>query len=158
MKLTCTDYIYFFNIYIKPPPRHPRRFFSSTSRVFSRKDKGVHRVQSAFKGVNYDFASTTPIQRAHLRQPIIINGAGPAGLILAVGLKNARIPFEICETHRHDLPSRPRRNHVSILSSDILKPLRDFLRVPEYRSFLGEIALNPDWMLGVTTILSPRNH
>ena len=131
-------------INIKPPPRHQRCcFFSSTSRVFSRKDKGVARVQSAFKGVNYDFASTTPTQRAYIRQPIIINGAGPAGLILAIGLKNAKIPFEICETHRHDLPSRPRRNHVSILSSDILKPLRDFLRVPTFRSFLDEVALNP---------------
>jgi len=101
-------------------------------------------VNSAFKGVNHDFASTAPKERRHVRLPILINGAGPAGLILAIGLKNAKIPFEICERHRHDLQSRPRRNHVSMLSRYIFKPLKDFLRVPTYQSFLNDdIAIHP---------------
>lgn len=113
-----------------------RRCFSSTHLLEGPIDK-------TFRGVNYDFASTAPVERAYVRRPIIINGAGPAGLILAIGLKNARIPFEICESHRHDLPSRLRRNHVSILMSDVFEPLRQFLRVPNSKSFLDEIVLNP---------------
>lgn len=113
-----------------------RRCFSSTHPLEGPIDK-------TFRGVNYDFASTAPAERAYVRRPIIINGAGPAGLILAIGLKNARIPFEICESHRHELPSRLRRNHVSILMSDVFEPLRQFLRVPNSKSFLDEVALNP---------------
>ncbi len=124
------------SITMKPLLRLPRRSFSST-KFF----KGP--IDQAFRDVNYDFASTTPTERTYVRRPIIINGAGPAGLILAIGLKNARIPFEICEHHRHDLPDRPRRNHVSVLVSDIFEPLRKFLRVPNAKSFLDKIALNP---------------
>ena len=117
------------SITMKPLLRLPRQSFSS--------------FDPAFQHVNYDFASTTPTERTFVRRPIIINGAGPVGLILAIGLKNARIPFEICERHRHDLPDRPRRNHVSVLVSDIFQPLREFLRVPNFKSFLDKIALNP---------------
>lgn len=111
-------------------------------------------VTSSLKGVNHDFASTAPKERRNIRLPILINGAGPAGLILAIGLQNAKIPFEICEKHRHDLQTRPRRNHVSILSSYILKPLKDFLRAQTYRSFLTDIALKTR----SSTVRDARNH
>lgn len=140
MKLKIIDG-YGVNI-IKPLPCPPRRSFSSIK--FFKGDNGkLLRVMSAFPDANYNFTRITPRERRPVRQPIIINGAGPAGLILAIGLQNARIPFEICETHRHDLHSRPRRNHVSILSSELLRPLREILRFPSYKSFLKEIALNP---------------
>lgn len=89
-------------------------------------------------------------QSAHVRDPIIINGAGPAGLILAIGLRNANIPFEICEQHRHDLPSRQHRNHVSLLSKDVLNFFKKYLIHPrEFGSFLGKIGVNaPDPGLG----------
>ena len=32
---------------------------------------------------NYDVLKNVPEERAHVRLPIIINGAGPAGLLLA---------------------------------------------------------------------------
>lgn len=95
-------------------------------------------VTSAIKRVDHDFASTAPKERKNVRLPILINGAGPAGLLLAIGLKNAKIPFEICEKHRHDRQTRPRRNHLSMLSSYILKPLKGFLGAQTYRSFLDE--------------------
>ncbi len=60
-------------------------------------------MTSAFRGVDRDFASTAPKERRHVRLPTLINGAGPAGLVLAIGLKNAKIPFEIYERHRYDL-------------------------------------------------------
>jgi len=101
-------------------------------------------VTSAFRGVDHDFASTAPKERRHVRLPTLINGAGPAGLVLAIGLKNAKIPFEICERHRYDLQSMPRRTHVSMLSRYILKPLKDFLRAQTYQSILNDdIALSP---------------
>lgn len=101
-------------------------------------------MTSAFRGVDHGFASTAPKERRHVRLPTLINGAGPAGLVLAIGLKNAKIPFEICERHRYDLQSMPRRTHVSMLSRYILKPLKDFLRAQTYQSILNDdIALSP---------------
>lgn len=91
----------------------------------------------------YDFASTMPSERKRVRLPIVINGAGPAGLLLAIGLKNAKIPFEICEKRGHDMKSRGERNHISLLSRDMRKPLKDFLKVENYMSFLKRVALNP---------------
>lgn len=126
-------------INIKPPSRLPHRSISSV-RFYNGK---LLPSISAFPDANFDFARTTPTHRTTVRQPIIINGAGPAGLILAIGLKNAGIPFEICESHRHDLHSGPRRNHVSILSSQLLRPLREFLRFPNYKSLLKQFALDP---------------
>ena len=122
---------------IRPLSRLPCCPFSST-RTLTRDT-----VATTFRKVDYDFARSTPLKRAHVRLPIIINGAGPAGLILAIGLQNAKIPFEICEAHRHDLPSKPRRNHASLLSMSILSHLKRILRAPDYWSFLERIALKP---------------
>lgn len=144
MKLTRIQIDCISCIYIKPPPRQPVPYRSFTSIKFFKGDNGkLLRSISAFPNANYQFARHMPIHGRHVRQPIIINGAGPAGLILAIGLQNAGIPFEICETHRHDLHSAPRRNHVSILSSQLLRPLRELLRFPSHKSFLKQIAINP---------------
>ena len=87
---------------------------------------------------NYDVLKHAPKERANVRLPIIINGAGPAGLLLANGLQNAKIPFEICERYRHDLPG-PRRHHISLLSKQVLSPLRDFLKCPSLQHLLPHI-------------------
>ena len=63
--------------------------------------------------------------------------------MLAIGLQRANIPFEICESHRHDLPSKIRRNHMSQLSSNIVQHLKKFLRARFYSSFLRRIVLYP---------------
>lgn len=91
------------------------------------------------KRVDYNFKSRT---RAHVRLPIIMNGAGPAGLILAIGLQNANIPFEICETQRHDLPSKRRSNQVSLLERTTLAPLKKFLKDLSYESILDNVRVN----------------
>ena len=80
---------------------------------------------------NSDLAETARHRRKKIRLPIIINGAGPAGLTLAIGLKKAQIPFEICESKRYDLPSRQRRNHVAILSQRNLDILSRLLQTPD---------------------------
>ena len=87
---------------------------------------------------DYDILKNVPEERAHVRLPIIINGAGPAGLLLANGLQNAKIPFEICEVHRHDLPG-PRRHHIALLSKQVLSPLREFLKSPSLQHLLPDI-------------------
>lgn len=89
----------------------------------------------------YRFHKIAPKERAHVRLPIIINGAGPAGLVLANGLQNAIIPFEICERHRHDLPSRPYRTHSSILSEQVLNPLRKFLNYQSFEQLLTPLVI-----------------
>lgn len=89
---------------------------------------------------HYRFASTT--ERTRVRDPIIINGAGPAGLVLAIGLQNANIPYEICERHRHDLPSRPRRNHVSLLRKSMFNNLTTLLKFPDRWLLLRTILAN----------------
>ena len=96
----------------------------------------------AIKGARHGSTNVVSKERTYFRHPIIINGAGPAGLILAIGLKNAGIPYEICERHRHDLPSKPRRNYPSLLSPGTLKSLKAFLRAPSSRSILDKIAVN----------------
>ncbi|KAL8640382.1 MAG: hypothetical protein Q9226_008756, partial [Calogaya cf. arnoldii] len=96
-----------------------------------------------FKGVNWDYTNRALKADERVRLPIIINGVGPAGLILAIGLKNANIPFHICERHRHDLDLKSRRNHMSQLSAKVLKPLRHFLQVHHYASILDEIRITP---------------
>ena len=75
------------------------------------------------------------------RLPIIINGAGPAGLILAIRLKNAKIPFEIFEKEEQDLLSkRLRRNHVSYLGPRDLSILRKLLSFSTEQRLLQKIA------------------
>lgn len=106
--------------------------------------KGL-RVDVAVYDIDHDFARTAPKERKNKRLPIIINGAGPAGLILAIGLKNANIPFEICETH--DLLTRPRRNYPSLLADGLLVPLRKFLGYQTHGSLLQSIAVSPSTVL-----------
>ena len=78
--------------------------------------------------------------RAQNRLPIIINGAGPAGLIVAIRLKNANIPFEIFEKHEQDLPSKLRRNYVSHLSIGRLGALQKMLGYSSRQKLLGRIS------------------
>ena len=120
------------NAYIKPFPRAVHHCLFSTKTSLNRPTRTT---------TSYDFAKSAPKERAHVRLPIVINGAGPAGLMLAIGLKNARIPFEICERQRHDLPSKLRRNNASLLLANVFNPLKKFLNAPDYESFLSEIAI-----------------
>ena len=48
------------------------------------------------------------------------------------------------ESHRHDLPPKLRRNHMSQLSSRIVRQLGGLLQAPTYPSFLRRIVLDPD--------------
>ena len=78
--------------------------------------------------------------RARVRLPIIINGAGPAGLILAIYLKNANIPFEIFEKEEQNLASRKvRRNYVSHLSPDSIHILKKLLNFSTKQELLQEV-------------------
>lgn len=107
--------------------------------------EGLRRIQSDLRGANWDFASISPGERRNVRHPIIINGAGPAGLLLAIDLQSAKIPFEICESERHDLESRSRRNHASLLSRGIFRPMREFLRIKDpnlFADILNNLLLN----------------
>ena len=101
-------------------------------------------LQSLGDGTNLESWITSPMKWTRVRDPIIINGAGPAGLMLAIGLQRANIPFEICESHRHDLPSKPRRNHMSQLSRGIVQYLKALLQAKTYQSFLRRIVLDPE--------------
>ena len=48
-------------------------------------------LRSPSGGTNLDLSVTTPKKRTKVRHPIIINGAGPASLMLAMGLQRANI-------------------------------------------------------------------
>ena len=74
------------------------------------------------------------------RLPIIINGAGPAGLILAVCLKNANIPFEIFENLEQDGQSKLRRNHVTHLNIGRLSILEKLLKFSTKKQMLRRIS------------------
>ena len=108
----------------------------------------VNHYVFASKNGPFDHASASTL-RAKVRLPIIINGAGPSGLTLAIGLKNAGIPFEIFETLRHDLGKQrqrdllqfQRRDYISYLQDAILRPLRDSLGFPTVKSLLSRIQL-----------------
>lgn len=86
-----------------------------------------------FRRLDAQFTEGT---RTRIRLPIIINGAGPAGLVLAVGLQNAKIPFEICEAQRHDLNSKPRRNQISLLRLNTVAQLKCLLKFSSYEAIL----------------------
>lgn len=90
---------------------------------------------------SYAVAKASPKERNRVRLPIIINGAGPAGLMLAIGLRNVNIPFEVCE--RHDRLSRPRRNYISILSHEVVNLLMKVLNYPTTQSLIRGLLAAP---------------
>ena len=129
--------------HLEPVASVGHAYFSTTKKPMLGRSQGRNASRPSSGVIDYNVARHAPRECQHKRLPIVINGAAPAGLILAIGLKNARIPFEICERERHDLPSKPRRNHVSILERKTLLPLKKFLSAPTYHSFLRHMTLDP---------------
>lgn len=81
-------------------------------------------LQRSLRGINVPTMAAIS-QKA----PIIINGAGIAGLSLARVLQNANVPFEIFERHTKDSPLRTRRQVWFDWSPDLFPDLPQRLNI-----------------------------
>ena len=126
-----------------PCPAFHSQFTATSHGLRAKYDRGWSAKKTGFAGPDYDFSRSAPRERSRKRLPIIINGASSAGLVLAIGLQNARIPFEICEQNSHDLRSRLRRNHASMLERNLLLLLKKFLGLQNYEPMFQKIMPKP---------------
>jgi len=119
----------------------------------------IRRYAPGFRGRLEKAQLDSQILGASDVRPIIINGAGPAGLILANMLRIDQIPFEICERDVSidrmdagrngsapiDLDASERRTSRSyrvILEPGTIRLLKGELKIKDLRWFLISIASN----------------